>query len=413
MGFKHTIRRYARLPKSIIAIFFARIINSLGSFVFPFLTIYLTDKMGMTSDRVGTFMLMAAVGIGLGSIVGGKLSDVIGRKKIILIFQAMSAIMLIPCGFYEYSMITPWLLILSGFFGGAVQPASAAMIGDLTTTKNRQEAFSLLYLGINIGVAIGPLVAGILYKKYIRWIFWGDAITTLTSLLLVIFFVKETINDRKEEEIEKDNINEKSENANLFMVMIKRPALLIFSLVCLIYSFVYAQNGFLIPLQVKGVYPENGAVLYGSLMSINAIVVVFFTFIIIHLTRKNDAIFNMVLAGTFYTVGFGMLFYVKNYEFFIISTIIWTIGEILASTNQGVYIANHTPMSHRGRVNSIIPLISGAGYAIGPKIMGVYVKNRTLNSAWFVIGVCSIVSAIMMYALYKFEVHNKKCNKNL
>src|SRR3712207_2791786 len=106
MGFKHVMKEYAKLPKSIIAIFFARIINSLGGFVFPFLTIYLTEKMGMTSDRVGTFMLIAALGIALGSLLGGKLSDIIGRKKVILIFQAMSAISLIPCGFYESSMIT-------------------------------------------------------------------------------------------------------------------------------------------------------------------------------------------------------------------------------------------------------------------------------------------------------------------
>ena len=35
------------------------------------------------------------------------------------------------------------------------------MIIDLTTQENRKTAFSLSYLGINIGVAIGPMVAGI------------------------------------------------------------------------------------------------------------------------------------------------------------------------------------------------------------------------------------------------------------
>ncbi|AYF53792.1 MFS transporter [Clostridium botulinum C] len=408
MGFKHVMKEYAKLPKSIIAIFFARIINSLGGFVFPFLTIYLTEKMGMTSDRVGTFMLIAALGIALGSLLGGKLSDIIGRKKVILIFQAMSAISLIPCGFYESSMITPWLLILSGFFGGAVQPASSAMVADLTNTKNRQEAFSLLYLGINVGVAVGPLIAGILYKKYLKWIFWGDAITTLTSLLLIIFLVKETIHNNNEEEISKNNIDEKTEEGNVFMVILKRPYLFIFSLVSLIYSLVYAQSGFIIPLQVKRLFPDTGAMLYGSLMSVNAIVVVSCTFIVIHLTRKNTAIFNMVLAGIFYAIGFGMLFYIHEYKFFVVSTIVWTIGEILALTNEGVYIANHTPMSHRGRVNSIIPLISGAGYAIGPKIMGAYIKNRTINSAWIVVGILAVVSAIMMYILYKFEVKESK-----
>lgn len=410
MGLKHTMIEYAKLPRSIIAIFFARIINSLGGFVFPFLTIYLTEKMGMTADRVGTFMLMAAVGIGLGSLCGGKLADIIGRKKVMLIFQAMAAISLIPCGFYEYSMVTPWLLILSGFFGGAVQPASSAMVADLTNTKNRQEAFSLLYLGVNVGVAVGPLIAGILYKRYLRWIFWGDAITTLASLLLIIFWVEETINNDNSQKIRKNNIDEQKENGSVFMVIVKRPYLFIFALVSLVYSFVYAQSGFMIPLQIKTIFPDKGAMLYGSLMSVNAIVVVCCTFVVIHITRKNTAIFNMVLSGIFYSLGFGMLLCVHEYKFFVISTIVWTIGEILALTNEGVYIANHTPMSHRGRVNSIIPLISGAGYAVGPKVMGYYIKNKTISSAWLLIGILAMISATMMYILYRFESGSKSVN---
>lgn len=408
MGLKQTIRRYAKLPRDIIILFFARIINSLGGFVLPFLTLFLTERIGMKPDKVGDFILMAALAIALGSIVGGKLSDRIGRKNVILVFQTMAAILLIPCGFLGNSIMIPWLLILSSFFSGGVQPAVSAMIADLTTKKNRQEAFSFLYLGTNIGVAIGPLIAGILYKKYIRWIFWGDAITTLVALILVALLIKETIPDENNDIDIDENSYEKSENGSVFMVILRRPALLIFSLVATMYSFIYVQSNFSIPLQVKNIFPDRGALLFGVLMSINAVVVVFFTVVIIHLTRKNRPIFNISLAGLFYAVGFGMLYYVRDYKFFIISTIIWTIGEILASTNQGVYIANHTPMSHRGRMNSIIPLISGVGYAIGPKIMGKYIKYREVKMAWPIIFILSIVSAFMMYCLYKKEVKKEK-----
>lgn len=98
MGLLYTIKGYRSLPKDVIVLFFARIINSIGSFVYPFLATFLTERMGMSSNKVGQFMMIAAIGGALGSIVGGKLSDHIGRKKIILVFQSMAAIMLIPCG---------------------------------------------------------------------------------------------------------------------------------------------------------------------------------------------------------------------------------------------------------------------------------------------------------------------------
>lgn len=408
MGLLETIKGYKKLPKDIMVLFIARIINSIGSFVFPFLAMFLTERVGMTSDKVGRYMMMAAIGGALGSLVGGKLSDYIGRKKIILTFQTLAALMLVPCGFLGNSMVIPWLLILHNFFNGAVQPANAAMIADLTNKKNRQQAFSLLYLGINIGVAIGPIIAGTLYKKYIRWIFWGDALTTFMSVLLVALLVKES--KPKALELNEKNIlddDEKGEEGSIFTVILKRPALLLFSLVSVIYSFVYSQSNFAIPLQMKALYPEEGAFMFGTLMSVNAIVVVACTVVIIHITRRNKPIFNIALAGVFYSIGFGMLYYVKDYKFFVLSTIIWTTGEILSATNQGVYVANHAPISHRGRVNSILPLIGAAGNALGPRVMGSYIKNKEVKFAWPIIFLVSMIAAVFMYMLYLKEKNKK------
>lgn len=408
MTLSKDLKMYTKLPRSIIILFFVRIVNCLGNFVFPFLTMFLTEKMGMSTNKVGSFMMIAAMSGALGAIIGGKLADNIGRKKIIIFFQSMAAIMLIPCGFLGSSMLVPWFLIAAQFFAGAVQPANAAMVADLTDNKNRQQAFSLLYLGINIGVAIGPVVAGVLYKKYIQWIFWGDALTTLVSIILVAVLVKEGIHNDNDENI---NENEKSETGSVVAVILKRPALLAFSLVSMIYSFIYAQSNFSLPLQVKNIYPEEGSVLFGSLMSVNAVVVVACTFIIIGLTRKNKPILNISIAGLFYAVGFGILYFVKGYSFLIVSTVIWTIGEILSATNQGVYIANNTPMSHRGRVNSVLPLISGAGNAIGPSIMGIYILNRGVRMAWPLVFVLALGATSLMYMLYLKEKKDHKIEK--
>ncbi|MBU3128169.1 MFS transporter [Clostridium tagluense] len=401
------LKTYSGLPRSIYIVFFARIINSMGSFVHPFLTLFLTKSMGLGLKTVGLFLMMSALSSIPGSLIGGKLSDHIGRKKIIIIFQGLAALCLIPCAFLGKSIIIPYLLILSSFFGGAVQPANSAMMADLTNTENRKSAYSLLYLGINIGFSLGPLIAGFLYNHYLKILFLGDAATTILSLILVAVFVEETLPAKTitEDKVINDfyNENEKAEEGSLLSVLLKRPYLIAFATISMIYSFMYSQFGFITPMQMDKLFSAEGPKLYGSIMAINGVVVVTMTTIIAAVTKKLRPIFNIALAGLFFSIGFGMLFLAKTFTVFVISTIVWTIGEILSATNSGVYIANHTPMSHRGRFNSVIPLITGAGFAIGPFMMSLFIKNREVNSAWLLVFFFGILASTCMYLLYLNE----------
>ena len=119
------------------------------------------------------YFLFAAFSQGIGSIIGGKLTDSFGRKKLLIIFQGLSGICFFPSIFIGNSMWIPRLLILSGVFAGAAQSVNSAMVNDLTNKENRKQAFSLLYLGVNIGFAIGPTIAGFLYYNHTNWIFIG------------------------------------------------------------------------------------------------------------------------------------------------------------------------------------------------------------------------------------------------
>jgi MFS family permease len=94
-----------------------------------------------------------------------------------------------------------------------------------------------------------------------------------------------------------------------------------------------------------------------------------------------------------------MLFFVKSFWMFVISTIIWTVGEIINSTNIGVYIANHTPISHRGRFNAIIDIISGTGGAVSPYIMGSFIAHNSVNNVWPIIVILSITASFFLFLL--------------
>ncbi|MTI68910.1 MAG: MFS transporter [Firmicutes bacterium] len=402
---------YKGLPKGIYALFFARIINSMGAFVFPFLTIFLTRNLGLDEKTAGSIVMIGAFFSVPGSFLGGFLSDYIGRKKIIILAQGLAALCFVPCAFLEDSMIIPVLLMSSNFFAGIARPATTAMTTDLTNKDNRKAAFSLIYLGINIGFSIGPLIAGFLYNNYIELIFLGDAFTTLLSLIFVYKYVDETKPTEKEIEDSKvsDNTQEKAEEGSLVAVLLKRPNLIFFGIASVVYSFVFAQHGFSLPLQTESIFNNDlSTEVFGTLMATNGIVVVLMTVFLIDLTKKLKPLLNIAMAGILCGIGFGMIYYVSSIKLLILSTVIWTLGEILNATNTGVYIANHTPISHRGRFNSIFPIITGAGFALSPRIMGSFINLNGIRAVWPLIFCLSMIGALLMFLLYVWEKTKKQ-----
>jgi MFS family permease len=412
---KHARLTYFGLPRSVYVIFFARVVSSMGNFVFPFMTLLLTSKGGMGEQRVGLYLLIASAIQVPGSLIGGKLTDRMGRKKIMVTFMALAALCFVPCAFLiDYPngyVYLPWLFILAGFFHSIAGPASGAMMNDLTLPENRQAAFSLLYMGMNAGTAIGSIIAGFLFNKYMKLLFLADAITTLLSIVLLILFVKETKPSEEEFAQMKDQrLDEKAETGGLLSALLRRPALLIFAAFDTIYSFVYNQTNFSLPLQTNLVFGDIlGPRFYGTFNMINCLEVIFLTTVITLLTRKLRAVYNVAIAGVFFAVGFGMLFFVRSFGMFVASTIIWTIGEIINATNIGVYIANHTPISHRGRFNSIISIISGTGGAISPYIMGGFIAANGVTNVWPIIFFLSLIAAVAMYILGTYE--KRRINK--
>lgn len=409
------VKTYKGLPRSVYVIFFARVVNCIGNFVFPFMTLLLTTKVGMSEEEVGFFLLLGSFVHIPGSLLGGKLTDHMGRKKIMITFMTLASLCFVPCAFLVDTPGISWtiplvditiplipsLLILSSFLSSIGGPSGGAMMNDLTKPENRQAAFSLLYLGINVGTAIGSIVAGILFNNYMKLLFLGDTATTMIAVILLAKFVTET--KPTKEAIESglnEDTDEKAEKGGMIAALLRRPVLLIFAVLDTIYSFVYAQTHFSLPLQAQAVFGVDlGPKYFGTFNMINCLMVIFFTTLITAITRRIRPIFNVSISGLFFAVGFGMLFFVKSFWLFALSTVVWTVGEILNATNVGVFIANHTPMSHRGRFNSIINIISGTGGAVSPYIMGGFIAANGVDNVWPIIFIMSVSASFFIFIL--------------
>jgi MFS family permease len=410
MGIRKFLRSYSGLDRSIYFLCLAQVVNSIGHFVHPFLTMFLTQKIGMDPVEAGFYVMLSAAAWVPGSLLGGKIADQIGRKRILVLFQSLAAAVLVPCAFLGVSRIIPWLLIGSSFLNGVAEPVNDAMITDLTVAKQRKGAFSLLYLSHNIGFALGPMIAGFLFNRYLPWIFLGDAITTGVAVLLIALFIKETAPSEKQiaESFAGDRSAERAERGSLIKVLWKRPFLVAFMSIHVILSFVYSQTAFSLPLQLSAVFAEGGPQRYGTVMSFNAVVVIVLTTFVIHSTERIKPALTVAIAGLFFAAGFGMIALVRTLPLLLLSTLIWTVGEILEATNTSAYVANHAPITHRGRINAIAPIIMWSGFGLGPPLSAQLIERFSLDRIWPLCFVLSLLAAGLLFVMHLLETRAGK-----
>ncbi|SHJ65269.1 Sugar phosphate permease [Dethiosulfatibacter aminovorans DSM 17477] len=417
-SFKEIFNPYMGLKREIYILFISRLVNALGAFIFPFMTLLLKDKIGLDESAVGLFSALCGLVYAPASLIGGKISDTIGRKKILVIFESLGMASYLICIFLEPGMTMVYMLMSVSFFFGVAGPSHDAMVADLASDEERQGAYSLLYLGFNLGFAVAMLFAGRLFANHLKLMFAIDAATAFLAIGLIALFVKETYNPEEsrkiaEESTAKGNGNlEAHSNEPIFKVLLNRPVLLYFAMAIFGYRFVYSQWSFMMPLHASSNFGEAGYTLYGALGSINALVVVIFTPILTSLFSKETNIKRIIYAGILFTLGFGMLGFISVELAFYASVVIFTLGEILEAISVMPFIMNHTPASHRGRMSSVLPMIMGAGYSLGPFVMGMVLEGTSFEYSWKLVGIIVLTATVFMGFLELYDRRNHDLSTN-
>ena len=84
------IESFKGLSKEVWWLALITLINRAGTMVIPFLSLYLTENLGFALDNVGTIMTCFGLGSLIGAWLGGKLTDIIGYYKVMLISLILS-----------------------------------------------------------------------------------------------------------------------------------------------------------------------------------------------------------------------------------------------------------------------------------------------------------------------------------
>ncbi|MBD3344067.1 MAG: MFS transporter [Chitinivibrionales bacterium] len=131
-----------------------------GNGLLPHLPVY-ARTFGASSFASGYYVAIAFTATAIGSIIAGKLSDLLDRRKVLLWFSTGCMVPLI----YLMGMATSFsqLAVLTGlvwFFGGAAISLVAILVGLSADTPKRGRSFGIVGITVPAGTLIGGIVIG-------------------------------------------------------------------------------------------------------------------------------------------------------------------------------------------------------------------------------------------------------------
>lgn len=377
------INQYRGLNRDIYILFVGRVIGALGTFIWPLLTLILRDKLAYSASTIAVIMV---VGFSMNlpaSLIGGRLTDRYGRKKIIV----LSNILMVSCfyinAFIPISSLTIVFFFISSFFGTLQGPAYDAMLADKSTSDQRAKAYSLSYMGFNLGFILGPSIGGFLFKDFLWLAFLIDGTTSLLGTLLIMFMIKDTkLSDIKHT---LNAYEQTQDGVSTWKILLQSKTLWIYLVCSSLVGLMYTQTNFLLPIQLQGTI-EHYSEVYGFMYSLNGLVVILATPVLTYYLKKINEVNKFGIAILFFMGSYVMYAFLGGViPLLFVGMIVFTLGEVINTIANAAYFSRRVPASHRGRISSTLGIIASVVGSLAQIGFGFVVDVLPYQMAWMII----------------------------
>ena len=380
-----TLRQTLRsLPPSAWALFAGTFINRFGSFVVPFLILYLIRE-GYSAAAAGTVVGAYGLGSLAASAFGGFLADRLGRRATIALSMFSAAAVLLVLSQARHLALITALTGLAGLTAEMYRPASGALLADLLPPAQRVTAFALYRLAINAGFAFGPAAAGLLADRSFFWLFLGDALTSAVFGVIALVALPEGPRSPAAAEQRGESVR----------TILADRGFLRFLAASVAIAFVYFQSTSTFALHVRESGLSNAA--YGALVSLNGLIIVFLelplTGVTQRLPQRPVIAAGMLLIG----VGFGLTALAHTFPLLAATVLIWTLGEIVGAPVASAYVANIAPAHLRGRYQGAWGMTWGLAFVLGP-VLGTRLFSWSPTGFWAICAGLGAVAAVLVLA---------------
>ncbi|MEW4307718.1 MFS transporter [Rossellomorea marisflavi] len=371
----------------MIASFFNRAVSSA---VMPFMALFFATEMSKV--WAGMFLISTVIIGFIVNLIGGYVSDRFPRKRVLLVTSWLNA----ACFLLMTVSLFPeekWIIVFAGAYilfiitSSLGRPAMHAIIIDSTTPENRKAVYALDYWLINLSMAIGAALGGLLYLHHKQELF---IMLTVTSTIIPIAYGI-WLKDEFKGFLEKKHKNVLVDLINNYRIAFKDSAFVkVVAGTTFILAAEFSLNSYIgIRLAEEfrsvtvGGFEVAGVRMLSFLNIENMLLVVFLTFFVNRWTDKISKRKGILIGLLIYGLGYAVVTSANTWYVLILFNLIATIGELIYSPIRNAEQANMIPDDKRGSYSAFSNLsFSGAdliarstiilGAFLIPTMMSVY-----------------------------------------
>ncbi|MGH6653803.1 MAG: MDR family MFS transporter [Actinocrinis sp.] len=404
---------YGGLPSAFWWIWLGTLVNRMGGFVLPFFAFYITGPLHRSAALAGAVTAVFGVGAAISGVVGGVLTDRIGRKPTLVGSLLANAVTIIALGYAK----SPWLLALGalavGLATNAFRPAQSAMIADLVPAADRVRAYALNFWAINLGFSVSMAAVGLISHFGYLTLFYADAASTAACAVLIAVMVHDTTPGMvgkpglvgRGARIARasaakgahathgqSDIQSDIKRDGLGTVLRDRTYITFVAttfLVLLVFN--QCQSGLPIQMATAGLSPS----LFGEIAAINGVLIVLLQMPVTRLLRGHPA--GRVLAGASLVIGagFGVLAFGESVAMYVLCVIVMTLGEIAYTPTAQAVSARLSPEHLRGRYQGVYQLSWTLSSVVSPLAGGAVIGAWGGRPLWIACFVGAAATALV------------------
>ncbi|KAI0813887.1 MFS multidrug transporter [Xylaria sp. FL0064] len=140
------------------------------------------------------------VGVGLSPLLLAPLSEVYGRKPVLIAASTVFVIWNVACGASSTLGQILAFRLLSGFGASVADALAGGLMSDLWSAEERGRAFAFYMAAPLLGPALGPILGAFISEGTDwRWIFWVTSIASAVVIVIAVLFLHETYEPRLEQ----------------------------------------------------------------------------------------------------------------------------------------------------------------------------------------------------------------------
>jgi MFS transporter, DHA1 family, multidrug resistance protein B len=399
----------------LITSFFNR---AIASSVMPFMALFFAQQKGAV--WAGVFLAITVIIGFFINFIGGYISDRFPRKKIIILTSTSSALMfalmtvsLLP--------VEKWIVIFAISYviftitSSLGRPAVHAIIIDSTTPENRKSVYALDYWLVNLAMAIGAALGGLLYVNHQLELFITLTIVSTSLPIAYGIWLQDTrvkLLEKKHENIFVDLFqNYKVAFQDKPFVMAVAGSMFIFAAEFSLNSYIGVRLAEEFKSVFVGDFEVAGVRMLSFLNIENMLMVVALTFFVTKMTDKFSPRKMLLLGLLLYSAGYTIVTSANIWYVLIVFNAIATIGELIYSPIANAEKANMMPEDKRGSYSAFSNLgFSGADLiARGAIVLGAFLVP-TMMSVF--LGMILMAGTFLLYSGL-FVVNKIRVQKNM